>query len=134
MSQENVEVVRAIWGTFMRAGFPAEAFSDDVEWYTAADLPDSGSGSEPVRGPVQVAEMLADGWQTVEEPWVRADEFLDCGDRVLVTWRGGGTSRVGRVPVEWHEAHVYDLADGKVRRVHEFRTRTEALEAVGLEE
>jgi hypothetical protein len=32
----------------------------------------------------------------------------------------------------WHEAHVYHLADGKVHRVHEFRTRGEALEAVGL--
>jgi ketosteroid isomerase-like protein len=134
MSQENVDAVRAIWRTFMRAGFPAEAFSDDVEWYTAADLPDSGSGSEPVRGPAQVARMLADGWENVEEPWLRVDEFLDCGDRVLVTWHGGGTSRAGRVPVEWHEAHVYALAEGKVRRVHEFRTRAEALSAVRLSE
>ena len=132
MSEENVDAVRAIWRTFMRGGFPAEALSEDVEWHTAADLPDGGSESEPVRGPAQVAQMLADGWGTVEDPWLRADEFLDCGDRVVVTWRGGGTSRVGRVPVEWHEAHVYDLADGVVRRVHEFRTRAEALEAVGL--
>jgi ketosteroid isomerase-like protein len=134
MSQENVEVVRSIWHTFMRGGFPAEALSDDVEWYIAADLPDSGPGSEPVRGPAGVAQMLADGWATVEEPWLQADEFLDCGDRVLVTWRGGGTSRVGRVPVEWHEVHVYDVSDGKVRGVREFRTRAEAIEAVGLSE
>jgi ketosteroid isomerase-like protein len=78
--------------------------------------------------------MLTDGWENVHEPWLQADEFLDCGERVLVTWRGGGTSRVGRVPVEWHEAHVYEVADGKVCRVREFRTRAEALEAVGLSE
>ena len=129
MSQENVDAVQAIWRAFTNGGFPAPAFSEDVEWHTAADLPDSGSGSEPVRGPGQVAQMLADGWGTVEDPWLRADEFLDCGDRVLVTWRGGGTSRVGRVPVEWHETHIYALADGKVYRVDEFRTRAEALEA-----
>ena len=134
MSQENVDTVQAIWRTFMRSGFPADAFSDDVEWFTAADLPDGGAGSEPLRGPAQVAQMLADGWQTVDDPWLRADEFLDCGDSVLVTWRGGGTSRVGRVPVEWREAHIYALVDGKVCRVREFRTRAEALEAVGLSE
>src|SRR4051812_21452757 len=118
----------------MGGGFPGEAFSDDVEWYRAVDLPDSGSGSEPVRGPAQVARMVADGWENVEKPWLRVDEFLACGGRVVVTWRGGGTSRAGRVPVEWHEAHVYALAEGKVRRVDEFRTRAEALAALGRSE
>jgi hypothetical protein len=31
MSQENVELVRAMWATFMEGGFPADAFSDEVE-------------------------------------------------------------------------------------------------------
>ena len=92
MSQENVEVVRAMWATFIEGGFPAEALSADVEWHTAADLPEGGSGSEPLRGPGQVARMLADGWGT------------------------------------------YEVADGRVCRVHEFRTRDEALEAVGRAE
>jgi ketosteroid isomerase-like protein len=134
MSQENVELVRGIWRVFASGGFPAEAFSEEVEWHTASDLPDSGSGSEPLRGPTAVARMLAEGWENVEEPWLHADEFLDCGERVLVTWRGGGTSRAGRVPVEWHEAHVYEIAAGKVRLVREFRTRAEAVAAVGVSE
>jgi ketosteroid isomerase-like protein len=134
MSRENVEIVQAIWDAFARSRFPAEAFSEDVEWHTAPDLPDGGSGSDPVRGRFQVARMLAHGWETVEEPWLQADEFLDSGDRVIVIWRGGGISRVGRVPVEWHETHIYDVADGHVRRVEEFRTRAEALEAAGLSE
>jgi hypothetical protein len=78
--------------------------------------------------------MLADGWENVQQPWLQVDEFLDCGDRVLVTWRGGGTSRVGGVPVVWQEAHVYKVADGEVRCVHEYRTREQALAAVGLSE
>jgi ketosteroid isomerase-like protein len=32
------------------------------------------------------------------------------------------------------EAHVLTLRDGKVTEVHEYRTRAEALEAVGLGE
>jgi hypothetical protein len=97
MSQENVEVVRAIWGVFMRAGFPADAFSDDVEWHTATDLPDSGSGSEPLRGPAQVARMLADGWENVEVPWLRI-----LGERARLCraeHRGGRGHDSGHVPV-----------------------------------
>jgi hypothetical protein len=86
MSQENVDAVRAIWRTFMSAGFPAEGLSEDVEWHAAADLPDGGSGSEPVRGPASAAQMLADE--------------CDCGDRLVVIWSGGGTCRVG-VEARW---------------------------------
>ncbi len=78
--------------------------------------------------------MLVSGWETVEEPSLKVDELVDCGDEVLVTRRGGGVSRVGRVPVEWHESHVYDVLEGRVRRVQEYRTRAEALQAVGLTE
>ena len=56
------------------------------------------------------------------------------GIDVGTLYRGGGTSRVGRVPVEWHESHVYEISAGQVSCVHEYRTRAEALEAVGISE
>ena len=130
MSQENVEVVRAIWTAFLAGGFPDGLFADDVEWHTAPDLPDSGADAEPVRGPEGIRQMLASGWETVDEPWLKVDQLLDCGDQILVTWRGGGTSRVGRVP-EWHESHLYRVREGRVQRVQEYRTKPEALEAAG---
>jgi uncharacterized protein len=131
MSQAALDVVRSIWTVFGRGGFPDTLFDQDVEWHTAPDLPDGGADAEPLRGPDAVRQMLASGWETVEAPWLKVDEYLDCGDQIVVTWRGGGTSRVGRVPVEWHESHVYGVREGKVRRVQEYRTRDEALEAVG---
>lgn len=131
MSQADVDVVRGVWAAFLRGGFPDGLLADDVEWHTAPDLPDSGADAEPVRGPEGVRQMLVSGWETVEAPWLKVDEYLDCGAHVLVTWRGGGTSRVGRVPVEWRESHVYDVRAGQVSCVREYRTRAQALEAVG---
>ena len=96
-------MVRAMWDEFLRGGFPEHSFSDDVEWHPAPDEPESGPDSSPSRGPEQIREMLASWWEVVTEPWVKADEFLDCGDRVVVCWRGGGLGRVSRVPVEWEE-------------------------------
>jgi ketosteroid isomerase-like protein len=131
MSQENVEVVQSIWRSFMGGDFSHEDFTDDVEWRTAPDLPESAPDAAPIRGAAEIRQMLAGGWETVEEPWIEVDEFLDRGDQVVVVWRGGGVGRVGRVPVEWRETHVYTLRDGKVCQVREFRTRAEALAAVG---
>jgi ketosteroid isomerase-like protein len=130
MSPPNIEIVREVWRGFAAGGFPAELFAADVLWHEAPDQPDGGG--EPRKGPQAIAEMLARGWETVTDPWIVADEFVDAGDRVVVVWRGGGTGRASGLTVEWHETHVYELHDGLVSEVHEYRGRDEALASVGL--
>jgi ketosteroid isomerase-like protein len=131
VSKESLEVVQAVWSTFLRGGFPEDAFSEDVEWQPAPDEPEGGPDGDPIRGPAQVREMIASWWETVDEPWVKADEFLDRGEQVVVCWRGGGVGRVSRIPVVWEETHVYTVREGKVTNVQEYRERAEALEAAG---
>jgi ketosteroid isomerase-like protein len=130
MSQENVETVQAIWRAFSSFQFPTEAFAEDVEWHTAADLPDT----ETCRGPLAVQQMLAAGWETVVDPGCEAEELMDAGDRVVVRWRGWGKGKASGVPIDWREAHTYKLHNGKVVEVREFRSWREALEAAGLRE
>jgi ketosteroid isomerase-like protein len=134
MSSENVRVVEAMWDVFRRGGFPTGAFSEDVAWYVAPDVPESGPGSKPLRGPEEIRQMLASGWETVSDPWLKTDEVIDRGDRVVVRWRGGGIGRGSEIPVEWHETHVYSLKDGKVCEVREYRDFGDALESVELSE
>ena len=134
MSQENVEIVKAIWAEFVRGGFPEDRFTDDVTWQVAADEPEGGSEAGPIRGRADIQRMLASFWETVEQSWVQADEFVDAGDRVIVRWRGGGIGRASRLPVEWHETHVYALSGRRVAVVREYRDFAEALEAVGRSE
>jgi ketosteroid isomerase-like protein len=114
MSRENVELVEAVWAEFRQGRFPADSFSDDVAWHVAADEPEGGSDGGPVRGPAEVRQMLASFWETVEQAWVRAEEFVAAGDQVIVRWVGGGIGRASGIPVEWPETHVYTVRQGTV--------------------
>jgi ketosteroid isomerase-like protein len=51
---------------------------------------------------------------------------------VIVCLRFWGRGRDSGAPVEIRETHVARLRDGKVIEVREYRTKPEALEAVGL--
>ena len=134
MSQENVEIVEAIWVEFVGGRFPEDRFTEEVTWTVATDEPEGGQEAGPIRGPAEVQEMLARFWETVDQPWVQAEEFVDAGDRVVVRWRGGGIGRASGIAVEWPETHVYTVHVGKVAEVREYRDFAEALEAVGLSE
>ena len=128
MSQQNVQIVREIWDAFERGGFPAELFDESAEWHTASDLPDA----ETCRGHVAIRQMLATGWENVVDPGLQAEELLDAGDCVLVRWRGWGKGRGSGLPIDWREAHSYELRDGAVVTVREYRSWEEALAAAGL--
>ena len=134
MSQENVELVERVWAEFVRWAFPDDMFTTDATWHVAADEPEGGSSAGPIVGTTEIRRMLASFWETVEAPWVQADEFLDAGDSVVVRWRGGGTGRASGIAVEWEETHVYVVRAGKVAEIREYRGLDEALEAVGLSE
>jgi ketosteroid isomerase-like protein len=62
-------------------------------------------------------------------------EYLDAGDEVVVVWRGvGRTPHGGGVPLDLTFVHVCLFEAGKLRRVRQYLTRAEALEAAGLSE
>ena len=123
-------MVEAIWADFAALRFPEDAFSEDVEWYVAADEPDGGPEGTPARGLAEVRALLATFWETVADRRVAISEIRDAGDRVIVSWSGSGTGRVSGVPVEWSETHVYRLRDGKVTEVREYRDLAAALAAL----
>jgi ketosteroid isomerase-like protein len=55
-------------------------------------------------------------------------------DQVLVFVNGHASGRASGVPIEFQTGNVYDLVDGRIRRVRVIADRREALEAVGLAE
>jgi ketosteroid isomerase-like protein len=130
MSQENVEIIRTLWRAFERGQVPAHAFADEAEWHTATDLPDA----ETCKGVKAIRQMLAMAWENTLNPGLAAEELRDAGERVVVRWRGWGTGRASGLPIDWHEAHIYELRGGKVVDVREYRSWERALEAVGLSE
>jgi len=76
-------------------------------------------------------ERWASAWDELE---VSAEEFIDAGNRVLVTAYHRGRGRGSGVEVDTRFYEVYTLRDGKVVRVDEYAERAEALDAAGLRE
>ena len=132
MSQENVDVVeRAIAAVNAR---DLDAYlsccTDDIQLSVSTpSLRDAYEGRDGIR---RFFNDLGDTTPDFELAVERLE--IVGGDRVLIFMRATGTGRVSRVPTEATTGNVYDLIDGKIKRVRIFFDRHEALEAVGLRE
>jgi ketosteroid isomerase-like protein len=132
VSQENVERVRRAYQLYDETQQPDyELLHRDVTWHTALDLPDSAT----YRGHDGVAELYAEWIDSFEDFRVEVEEMIDDGaDTVIVMTRLRGRFRGSTDEVDLIEAHVWKLIDGKAVEIREYRTRVQALEAVGLQE
>ena len=134
MSQENVEIVeRAVAAVNDRDidGYLA-CCTDDIQLQTPVS-PIEGiyKGSEGIK------RYFADLRDAGRDFRVTIDRLETVGaDRVVgflrlnMSGRASGISLGGDIPA----TNVWDLADGKIKRVRIFLDRREALEAVGLSE
>ena len=131
MSQENVEVVRAMWDAFLRgdAERALAAFHPDVVW-DGRNLPDG----RVARGVGEVIDHVS-GWAAVWEEWtVDVERVVDADDdQVLLIMRERGHGRSG-MPMDEHHAEIYTVRDGKIVHRIGYSDTAEALEAVGLRE
>jgi len=126
MSQENVEIIRKLFAAYARGEVADSLFDPGLVWNPAEET--AMAGLEEARAS---KERWEDGWETLQtEP----EEFIDAGDRVLVTVHFAGRGRESGIDVEARLYEVYTLRGGKITRMDEFTDRPEALEAVGLRE
>ncbi len=100
----------------------------DIRWHTRADLPDTAT----YRGRDAAATLLAEWFGAFEDLRVDVEEVIDAGDRVVAVLRLHGRARGSAHEVDMSETHVLTMRDGKVTEVHEYPTKAEALEVVGL--
>jgi uncharacterized protein len=129
MSRENVEIVRRAFELkVLGRGSDAElaAFHPDVVINSVEEGPSYGLNA--IRDNF---ERWASAWDELE---ATPEEFVDAGERVLVTARHRGRGRGSGISVDAHFHEVYTLRDGKIIRVEEFIDRDKALEAAGLSE
>ena len=134
MSQENVEVQRQVVEAFNRRDWVAWAshWHRDAEWCDPPEAPGSGShrGLQAIRGYFdELLELGAEGWN------VEVDAITSVGrDRVLIEARSVLVGRESGIPIEDGLFQLVELEAGRVRRVQNFRSSRQALEAVGLSE
>jgi ketosteroid isomerase-like protein len=132
MPQSNVEIVKAAMAAWADRDAETLAATHDpaIEWRTAEDEPDAGT----YRGLEAVARLLRDWTQTFEDVRAVPLELTDAGDRVVVSYEMRGKVRGSTDEVVVGETQVYELRAGKIVAVSEYRTRDEALRALGLSE
>jgi len=137
MSQENVEIVQAMYEPFARGDFSAWGdLPDDFEFTASAELPDAGAYRGEAAGRWMTAWVESFDGHTIE-----ATEIIDAGDdKVVVAILQRGRPRRSQTVVEGRWWVVMTLrADEPARsevpgRVEVFPERAQALEAAGLRE
>ena len=133
MSQQNVEIVRAMIDRFNRDGFlPEELFDPDVDLFNVRESPLPGSyhGYEGLR---QWREEVFD---VVEEGRFEIDNLQDVDEADLVIYgiRLLGRARHTRLEIDIAWTNVNWIREGRIYRSKSFTNHAEALEAVGLSE
>jgi ketosteroid isomerase-like protein len=127
----SADLIRQLFDDFNRGDFEAALakIHHDVDWGHPPDMPDV---SEAWRDRDQMSAGIARFMGAWEHLTVSLEVLDDAGDRVVVDTRWAGRSRGTGIEVDQSFAQIYELRDGKIARVRQFRTREEALEAAGL--
>ena len=131
MSEENVELARQYFEAFNAQGQRGtEHFRHpDMEMIDPPNFPDAGRHVGEAAIGERVESFVEIGW----DAQFRVEEYLDAGEEVVVVWRALGRSvHGGGVPLDVTMVHVLLFEDGKIRRIRQYLSRAEALEAAGL--
>jgi ketosteroid isomerase-like protein len=134
MSEENVEVVRAIVDAQRRRDWEAfpRLYDPEIEWEDVSGLwGDWGTR----RGFDDVRNAFVSWFEAFEQVEFRLGEnFLDSGDDVIGTLRISGRGRGSGLPVNQTITLIFTVRGGRVTRVRAYRERAEALKAAGMSE
>lgn len=132
MSEQNVDLIRAIYDAFARGDVPAVlgAMAPDIEWNEAENF--LYADGNPYRGPEAVLNGVFarcigewDGFAAVPH------EFLDAGDTVVVLGRYRGTSKATGRELNAQLAHVWRVRGGKAAAFQQYTDTLQAARAAG---
>ena len=129
MSQENVEIVRALLEAVNRRDWDAafDHMTRDFEY-------DNSRAIGPNRGVYnraqtrQFLDQFAAVWQTVR---YEADGFIEAGQHLVVPFTTSVRGRDG-IELQAHPTFVCTIREGAIARLCMYQERREALEAAGL--
>jgi ketosteroid isomerase-like protein len=127
MSEENVEIVRALAAAYNRGDLDAltQAYDPEVEFVTL--LLGTHHGEEAIR------LVFEENRRNLSDYSLDLDEVIDAGpDKVIAVAHLGGSGRVSQIALGDLIAFVATIRDGLIVRQQTFRNREEALEAAGL--
>jgi uncharacterized protein len=132
MSEQNVEIVRAVYERWSEGDFRAsvDLLDPHVVFVLGPDFPDAGTYSG--------VEAVAAYTRGLLDPWthftIEAEEIVAVGDSVIASVHQRGVGSTSGIPTELRYFMLWTFRGRKVIRLENFRERAEALEAAGLGE
>jgi uncharacterized protein len=131
MSQQNVQIVRQVFGAFNSEdiGRALALTHPGVEIEIGPEIsaePDTYRGHDGMRRYIQTFQ------DAMEEIRFEPERFWDVGESVVVALLLTAKGRQTSIPVEQRSAGVWTIREGKVVGVRAYASPAEALEAVGL--
>lgn len=126
MSQENVEVVRAIYDAWADNRSAAPFIDKELEYVNPPNAVEPGTkrGRHYLR---KVSEVFPDVRFEIER-------YIDAGDDVVVIAKMLGRGSSSGVETETRQGYIWTVAGDKAVRLRWFNDPAEALQAVGLSE
>ena len=124
MSQENVEIVRAIYKAWADDQSAAPFIHKDLEYVNPPDAVETGTrfGRHHLR---RVGEVFPD-------VRIEPERYIDAGDDVVVIGTMVGRGSGSGAQAHRRQGYVWTIAGGKAVRLCWFNDPAEALEAAGL--
>jgi ketosteroid isomerase-like protein len=131
MAKDNIDVVRRSFDAIGRWDIDAllQLYHADVEFLPLTGTRVESGGYVGHAGVRDYFEEVAEVWSQLQP---RADDVRTTGDHVVVLGGCAVTGRGSGVESDTPMAWVVTVRDGKVIRHRGYRTRAEALDAVGL--
>ena len=131
MSQENVEVIRAMYEHWARGDFPPSFMDPDVEHSRiGAQTPDMEG---EFHGLGELSRSMVEYLQAFSDLRIEAEEIIDLDDdRVLVLSRHTAQGKLSGAPIDHQLGDLFTLRAGKVVRYDSYWDRAEAMRAAGL--
>jgi ketosteroid isomerase-like protein len=121
MSQENIELIKNIYGLFNERQYDAilPNFSDDMTWVAADSSP--LADESPYHGPSNIRERVFGRIEAgFESLTVRIDEIFGADGRVVVLGCYDSLLKGRETPSEIQLAHIWTVRDGKAVRFQQY--------------
>jgi ketosteroid isomerase-like protein len=123
MSEENVEVVRAIYDAWLTGASARHLIAEDLEYVNPDYAVESGT-----RRDRKALRAVRDIYPDYE---IKPERYIAAGDDVVVLGTATGTGASG-VQMRIRQGFIWTVEDGRAIRMRWFNDWDEALEAAGV--
>jgi len=132
MSQENVEIMRAVYEAWAEGG--VEAALPLVDEAIELRLPPGWPGVGPFRGHEGLRAAFRESRDVFADVRMRPERFIDLDGQILVLGKVLVRSKGAGVEIEVTLRHLWTMREGKATMLQIYAEPQRALEAVGLRE